>query len=215
MAVSTISRGSVNLTDDSGSGTDGTVVNAAWATALLDAIDALFSSGLSIAGSTVKLAIIDDSATGNPQLDFAQTTTVRSSISHQDSSNRLKLDSSYGDIEFFTGTGGSSSSRVLIDEAGLFGIGTTSPAAQLHVAQASTSGAAPVVTLDQADVDEDYFKFIGTSDTSADRALVDAANFTTPGAIAGWLKINVQDDQGSSPITDGDYYLPFYAVPTA
>lgn len=77
------------------------------------------------------------------------------------------------------------------------------------------AGAKPVLTLTQSDVDEDYFKFIGTSDTSADRALVDAANFTTPGAIVGWLKCNVQDDQGSSPITDGDYYIPFYAVPTA
>ena len=56
---------------------------------------------------------------------------------------------------------------------------------------------------------------IGISYTSADRALVDAANFTTPGAIAGWLKINVQDDQATNPITDGDYYIPFYSVPTA
>ena len=48
-----------------------------------------------------------------------------------------------------------------------------------------------------------------------DRALVDAANFTTPGAIAGWLKINIQDDQSTDPITDGDYYIPFYAAPTA
>jgi len=84
----------------------------------------------------------------------------------------------------------------------------------LDVDQASTSGAAPVITLDQADVDEDFFKFVGTSDTNVDRALVDAVDFSTPGAIVGWLKINVQDDQGTNPITDGDYYIPFYAVPT-
>jgi len=81
--------------------------------------------------------------------------------------------------------------------------------------QSSTTGAKPVITLDQGDIDEDYFKFIGISDTSVDRALVDAANFTTPGAIVGWLKINVQDDQGTAPIVDGDYYIPFYAAPTA
>ncbi len=81
--------------------------------------------------------------------------------------------------------------------------------------QLSTTGAAPVLTLDQADVDEDFFKFIGISDTNVDRALVDAANFTTPGAIVGWLKVNVQDDQGTDPIVDGDYYVPFYAAPTA
>ncbi len=81
--------------------------------------------------------------------------------------------------------------------------------------QPSTTGAAPVLTLDQADIDEDFFKFIGTSDTNVDRALVDAVNFTTPGAIVGWLKVNVQDDQATDPIVDGDYYVPFYAAPTA
>ena len=85
----------------------------------------------------------------------------------------------------------------------------------VDVDQADTAGAVPVITLDQADVDEDFFKFIGTSDTNVDRALVDAANFTTPGAIVGWLKINLQDDQGTAPIVDGDYYIPFYAAPTA
>ena len=81
--------------------------------------------------------------------------------------------------------------------------------------QDNATAATPVLHLEQDDVDEDYFKFTGTSDTSADRALVDAANFTTAGAIVGWLKINVQDEQGTAPITDGDYYIPFYAVPTA
>ncbi len=85
----------------------------------------------------------------------------------------------------------------------------------LTIDQASTTGAVPVLTVDQADVDEDFFKFIGTSDTNVDRALVDAADFTTPGAIKGWLKINIQDDQGTAPIVDGDYYIPFYAAPTA
>ncbi len=93
--------------------------------------------------------------------------------------------------------------------------GTRAMSGPLDVDQASTSGAVPVITVDQADVDEDFFKFIGTSDTNVDRALVDAADFTTPGAIKGWLKINVQDDQGTNPIVDGDYYIPFYAAPTA
>ena len=85
----------------------------------------------------------------------------------------------------------------------------------LTIDQTLTDAAIPVLTLNQADVDEDYLKIIGTSDTDADRALVDAANFTTPGAIAGWIKIYVQDDQATNPITDGDFYIPFYSVPTA
>ncbi|MCP4897369.1 MAG: hypothetical protein GY906_10395 [bacterium] len=81
--------------------------------------------------------------------------------------------------------------------------------------QDDTAGAVPVLTLQQDDVDEDFFEFIGTSDTNVDRALVDAADFTTPGSIVGWLKIRVQDDQTTNPIADGDYYIPFYGAPSA
>lgn len=88
------------------------------------------------------------------------------------------------------------------------------PGTRLNVDQSDASAAVPVVTLEQADVDEDFFKFIGTSDTNVDRALVDAVNFPTAGTIKGWIKINVQDDQGTGPIVDGDYYIPFYAAPT-
>jgi len=104
-------------------------------------------------------------------------------------------------------SGGSPGAAVLIGAI-------AAPAGTLHLVQASTTGAKPVLILDQADVDEDYIKVIGTSDTSADRALVDAVDFPNIGAIKGYLKINVQDDQATNPIVDGDYYIPFYAVPT-
>ena len=113
------------------------------------------------------------------------------------------------------GASGAHTENARLHANGDASFGTTANSGQVYIDQPSTTGAQPVLVLDQADVDEDYMKIIGTSDTSADRALVDAANFTTPGAIVGWLKINVQDDQGSGPITDGDYYIPFYAVPTA
>jgi hypothetical protein len=77
------------------------------------------------------------------------------------------------------------------------------------------ASATPVLKLTQSDVDEDYFDITGTSDTNVDRALVDAADFTTPGSVVGWLKIKVTDLQGTNPITDGDYYIPFYAAPSA
>ena len=106
-------------------------------------------------------------------------------------------------------------SAIFIDASQNVGIGITVPAAKAHIDQASTTAATPVLLLDQADVDEDYIKIIGISDTSADRALVDAVDFSTIGALKGFLKINVQDDQATNPIVDGDYYIPFYAVPTA
>lgn len=97
---------------------------------------------------------------------------------------------------------------------GATGIGGTSPAAQLHVDQSSSSGAKPVLTVDQADVSEEFIRFIGTSTTDASQSLVDAADMEDPGSIVGWLKIYVQDDQGTNPITDGAYYIPFYSAPT-
>ncbi len=113
-------------------------------------------------------------------------------------------------------TSGTLQNRMWIDEDGGIGMGgNESPSALLHVDQGDSSGGRPVLLLDQADVDEDYFKFIGTSDTNVDRALVDAADFTTPGSIAGWLKINIQDDQVTNPIADGDFYIPFYSAPSA
>ncbi len=101
---------------------------------------------------------------------------------------------------------------------GHFGIGTlgAAPAAQLSVDQASTTAAVPVITMDQADVSEDFFKFISTStDGSAAVALVNAGDFTTMGATAGYLKVIVQDDQSTGGITDGNFYLALYQVPTA
>ena len=137
-------------------------------------------------------------------LDFDETHTVDS---HSDTTAT--------GTELDTLTDGSDADALHDHPVFLLLDGTRPMTGALDVDQASTSGAVPVITVDQADVDEDFFKFIGTSDTNVDRALVDAADFTTPGAIKGWLKINVQDDQGTDPIIDGDYYIPFYAAPTA
>jgi len=116
--------------------------------------------------------------------------------------------------------------HVAVDEAAILSSGVVSDSGTgtftetvfptaVTIDQPSTTAALPVLTLEQADIDEDFFKFVGTSDTSADRALVDAVDFSTIGALKGYLKINIQDDQATNPIVDGDYYLPFYAAPTA
>lgn len=94
------------------------------------------------------------------------------------------------------------------------GIATAAPAAKLHVDQSATAGAVPVLTVDQADVSEEFIRFIGESTTDASQSLVDAADMEDPGAIVGWLKIYVEDVQATNGITDGVYYIPFYAAPT-
>lgn len=95
-------------------------------------------------------------------------------------------------------------------------IGPTAPAAKLHVDQSSTTAAIPALLLDQADVSEEIIHFISRShDDYANRTFVDAANYPNIGALAGYLKIYVEDTQPTNPITDGAYYIPFYAQPTA
>ena len=38
------------------------------------------------------------------------------------------------------------------------------------------------------------------------------SDYGTPGALAGWIQVEIQDD--GNRVADGDYYIPFYAVPT-
>ena len=109
--------------------------------------------------------------------------------------------------------GGTSGVKVLAN--GRVGMGVTAPLAKLHIDQASSSGAVPVLILDQGDVSEEFERYIGTSAADNSQSLVDAADLTTPGAIVGWRKVYVQDDAGAGDITDGVYYIPFYATPTA
>ena len=86
---------------------------------------------------------------------------------------------------------------------------------QLRVDQSSASGAMPVLELDQADVSEEFIRIVGESAADNTQSLVDAADLTTPGAIVGWFKIDVEDVAGAGDITDGTYYVPFYATPTS
>lgn len=103
----------------------------------------------------------------------------------------------------------------LVTNGGLVSVGASSPSAKVHIDQSSATGAVPVLLLDQADVDQVAIKFVGTSDSGAvDRTLVSAGDFTTPGSIAAWIQITLQDDRVGG-ITAGDYYLPVYSAPSA
>ena len=74
----------------------------------------------------------------------------------------------------------------------------------------STSAALPVMTLDQADVDEPYIKVIGdAAAANLTRNLVDEGDQGSE-TREGWFKIEVLDD--GNQITDGDYYVPFYSL---
>jgi hypothetical protein len=78
-----------------------------------------------------------------------------------------------------------------------------------HFVQNSTSGALPVLTLEQQDVDEPFVKVIGDAASASEtRDLVATADASE--TLVGFFKIEVLDD--GNQITDGDYYVPFYSL---
>ena len=72
---------------------------------------------------------------------------------------------------------------------GNVGIVMTAPTAQLHIDQASASGAAPVLRLDQGDADETFIDFIGTSAADGSKSI--SSDTTTDSAKFGAIRIEI------------------------
>jgi len=90
------------------------------------------------------------------------------------------------------------------------GIGTSSLAARLHVDQFSNTGAQPVLALDQADVSEEFIRFIGTAANGVlTQSIVNDDDVTTA-TLQGWAKVYVQDD--GNQITDQAYFMPLFTI---
>jgi hypothetical protein len=83
---------------------------------------------------------------------------------------------------------------------GRVGIGLAVPTAKLHIDQSSASGAVPVLKLDQADTDDSFIDFIGTTSSDQTKSL---STDTSVGALTGHIKIEVN---GSA------YWLAYYAA---
>ncbi len=90
------------------------------------------------------------------------------------------------------------------------GVGLESPVAKVHIDQASTTAAIPVLILDQADVSEPFIKLIGAAAASNLTQSIVAEASVTSAARAGFIKVNVQDD--GNRITDQDYFIPIYTL---
>ncbi len=74
---------------------------------------------------------------------------------------------------------------------GHWGIGTlgAAPAAQLSLDQASSSGAVPVLSLDQGDIDDTFVNFIGTSAADGTRSI--SSDTTEDGAKFGAYRVEI------------------------
>ncbi len=85
-----------------------------------------------------------------------------------------------GRITFLTAAaGGSMAEHMRVTELGTVGIGKTAPDAKLHVDQSSTTGAKPVLMLDQADISEEIIEFATTIGTGNSIEAVGAKTLTT------------------------------------
>ena len=116
-------------------------------------------------------------------------------------------------IVFYTAPGSSNddiAEVMRLTAAGDVGIGLGAPLGQLHVEQASTSGAQPVLFLDQSDISEEFIRLIGTStNASLTTSIVEEAAVTTA-TREGFLKVFVQDD--GNQITDQAYFIPIFTL---
>lgn len=89
-------------------------------------------------------------------------------------------------------------------------VGGTTAAARLHVDQSASDGAAPVLLLDQADVSEEFVRFVGTAASATlTQSIVNVTDVSTA-TVAGYVKVYVQDD--GNQITDQAYYMPIYTL---
>lgn len=157
--------------------------------------------------ANLEYLLVDDENVKHIRMD--NTAGTREAFLFLDDSDLFQIVSDAGDVNGIAMDMGAG--RVAIHDGAVPGtIG-----AMLHISSTDTVKAIPSLQMTQADVDQPFIKYHSTSDTNSDRALVDAVDFTTPGTIQGWTKIEVQDDQGTNPIVDGDYYVPFYSAPTA
>lgn len=77
------------------------------------------------------------------------------------------------------GDGKNTSIAFFDGSAGSVGIGTIVPTAKTHIDQASTTAAIPVLTLDQADLSEEFINFVGTVGTGNSIEAVGAKSLTT------------------------------------
>ena len=143
------------------------------------------------------------------QAVYAAVRAAKPNAVSGDPTGNLELYCRDGSILFLTTMNqniGSNTERMRLDSTGRLGVNTV-PSAQLHVDQSSTTAAIPVLTVDQADVSEEFIRFIGTSANAVlTQSIVEAADVASF-TVAGYLKIYVSDD--GNQIADGPFYIAF------
>lgn len=158
-------------------------------------------------------------ATGNATLDLGAICSDGSSIANvrcfrnTNTSGNVGLNILLGNNSTTINTklaGNNSQASYICGDNGDVAIGRKTTSAKLHVDQAATDGAKPVILLDQADVSEEFMRFVGTAASATlTNSIVDDDDVTTA-TLQAWLKIYVQDD--GNQISDQAYFIPIYTL---
>ena len=205
----TSSTGDVSITGDiSASGTinsiginssaDANVItidadeNISIAKAALESWNASYT-GFELGGNATMMGKTAGGASGNFQIMQNAFFHSGGTYKYQDTDQASRINQTNGTITLSVVVSGSADSNITwndslhVDNSGRVGVGTSGVNARLHVDQSSTSGATPVLYLDQADVSEQFIRFDATEATGNAVEDVGAKSLTT----TKFIRINI------------------------
>jgi hypothetical protein len=155
-----------------------------------------------------------------PSTGDVEFTSDNSWIGRGASSGRVEFIASGSAVALYSGTdlvvysdAGSAQKAFWDGATGAIGVGASAITGLVHLEQSSLTGAKPCITLDQADLDREYLRLIGTTASATNSYALLGPEFSSAPDLAGWFRIYVQDD--NDLISDGYFYTPFYVAPTA
>jgi hypothetical protein len=90
------------------------------------------------------------------------------------------------------------------------GINYAPGGSMLSIDQDGSADAIPVLELIQADVSEEFVKFIGTAASATLTQTIVAEADVTTATRQGFLKIKIQDNGGQ--VSNGTYFVPFFSL---
>lgn len=218
-------QGKLQINTNNFGGTDALVVNGTGSIPTLQVDTGTPRVGIHIASPLSDLHVFSDAglsgnsvgltieANGDPKIRFKASTVTNSWY--------IDFDNQWADRLTFTESEIARNNRscLLMDRAASdYKVGINQPAAsgsitigaQLHIIQSNTSGAFPVLRLDQDDVSEEFVRYVGEAASGVlTQSIVNDDDVTTA-TLAGWVKVYVQDD--GNQITDQAYYQPIYTL---
>lgn len=136
---------------------------------------------------TYKLHVQDNLSAGTSRLLFENLGNAQTSYDISNSEGSFRIITDAGEFKIFDQT--DNAIRIQVDTDGNIGIEIDSPTAKLHVDQSDSSGAMPVLRLDQGDIDDSFIDYIGTSAADGTRSI--SSDTTEDSTKFGAIRIEI------------------------